>query len=585
MQVSTLVRRSVRGRVTRFAAGAGLLALAACSGESLSTPEKPVLPDNPAITPAVKAAAWIFDVNTVKKTVKITPPAGKVGSGASYSVAGVEYSLVGADVIALTANNYSASGVGTGGAPAGKVLVKFDLALTNLLSSVDLITPTFPVSPGAGVFAFPFSTTVTTTSGGVTSSGNDVIIDLPNTGQVAPSVDFDGNPYNWFNDTGCPAGSNDCYRYETFPQPLSAGATTAGQQIGFVIDPTVANFRAKIIVAADLANAGPAITRTVAGTVTSPQLGNLGSGSVTITGGFSATPSGGNYSIAGVGAGPRTVSYTAPAGCTSPAPQNITVSGSSPATIPVSFVVTCSAPAGTVTGSISFAAGTGSSPSLSSVVATVTPSASGTSPVNANANAAGAYSAAGVVVGIGAGAGAGAVSFSALPAGCTFVGANTATYTGLTAGGSVAATGVTITCSAVNYPLNYVWGTPSAGTITLTVTIDMNAQNNAINNGAAADLIGAFQHPITFGTRVSAPVCTAGSTLGGPIGLGGSTLSPVLTSTTGAGGLYTLYSCVFTYAGAGVGTSTLTGGTLKVADPALVDQFASRTTVTLNPIP
>ena len=72
---------------------------------------------------------------------------------------------------------------------------------------------------------------------------------------------------------------------------------------------------------------------------------------------------------------------------------------------------------------------------------------------------------------------------------------------------------------------------------------------------------------------------------GGPIGLGGSTLSPVLTSTTGAGGLYTLYSCVFTYAGAGVGTSTLTGGTLKVADPALVDQFAIRTTVTLNPIP
>lgn len=586
MQVSPLARQSVRARLTRYFTGAAVVALAACSGESLSNPEDPQLPGDAPVTPAVQAAAWRFDVSTKDRKIKITPPAGKVASvAANLSRAGVEYSLVGADVIALTASNYAATGVGTGGAPAGKVRVTFDLAITNLLSSVDLITPTFPTPPagGSGVFAFAFSTNVTTTSGGVSTSGNDVIIDLPNTGQVAPSSNFDGAPHNWFNDTGCPAGANDCYRYEAYPVPVSAGATTSGQQIGFDIDPTVSNFSAKIIVAADLQNSGPAITRTVSGTVTSPQLGNLSSGSVTITGGFSQTPSAGNYSIAGVGAGPRTVSYTPPAGCSAPAPQSITVSSGSPDPIPVNFVVTCSAPTGTVTGAINFAAGTGSSPSLSGVTVTVTPAAAGTSPVTGNPAAAGSYSIGGVVIGVGAGAGNGVVSFSGLPAGCSFVGTSTSSYSGLTAGGSVAAAPVQVTCAAANYPLNYTWGAPSAGSITLTVSINMNAQNNPVNNGAAADVIGAFQGTITYGSRVSAPVCTGASGFTGVFNTAGSSITAVLTNLAGAGGTVTVYTCTFTYNAAGAGTLSGTGHIL--GDNTGADDFTSRTTITYSPIP
>ncbi len=300
MQVTPLQRRSGIKSMVRSVLSTAAIALAACSGESLNTPADPVLPQDPKVNPQVRSLAWLFDVNTAKKTVKITPPSAAVAkaAGLDLDVNGqVEMSLVGADVIALTASNYAATGVGTGGAPPNKVRVTFDVAITNLLTSVQLITPTFPTPPvgATGLFMFPFENVVTTTSGGVSTTGNDVIVELPNTGGVTPSVQFDGAPHNWFNDTGCPVGSNDCYRYETYAVPLVAGGTSTTSQVGFDIDPTVSNFRAKMIVAADLQNSGAAITRTVAGTVTSPQLGPLTGGSVTITGGFSQAPSAGNY--------------------------------------------------------------------------------------------------------------------------------------------------------------------------------------------------------------------------------------------------------------------------------------------------
>ena len=386
MQVIPTRSRGARSTAIRSLVSAAAIALAACSGESLNKPEDPNLPGDPPVNPAVAAAAWRFDVSTVKKIVKITPPSVKAASSSfaaavATAASPANLSLVGGDVISLIVvpGSYVASGVGTGGAPAGKVLVTFDVQIVNLLSSVDLITPTFPVPPTgvSGIFMFPFATNVTTTSGGASGSGNDIIVDLPNRGQVAPGTDFNGAPYNWFNDTGCPVGSNDCYRYESYPAPQSAGATSGGQKIGFEIDPTVANFSAKMIVAADLQNSGPAVTRTVSGTVTSPQAGALTGGTVAI-GALNASPAAGNYSIANVGAGVQNVTYTpaSGSGCVAPAAQSITITAASPNPVPVNFTVTCGVPSGTVSGTIGFATGS-LTPSLTGVLATITPAASG----------------------------------------------------------------------------------------------------------------------------------------------------------------------------------------------------------------
>jgi hypothetical protein len=567
--------------------------VAACADKT--TPVSgPILPGDPQVPPAASAAAWRFDVNMITRTVKITPPSPSLGPSGDLSFSaghGIQYSLVGSDVISLTTSNYVASGVGTGGAQPGRVLVTFDLAITNLLTSVDLITPTFPVPPSgvSGLFAFPFATNVTTTTGGVNpSGGNNVIIDVPSHGMVNPSTHWGGAPHNFFNDTGCPAGANDCYRNEVYTVPLVAGGTTSGQTVGFDVDATVHQFSAKVIVAADLQNSGPAISRTVSGTVNS-NIGPLTGGTVSVSGAGSASPTAGDYSIPGVGAGPHSVSYTPPAGsgCTTPASQNITISSGSPDPVDVDFNVTgCTpppVPSGTVNGSINFAATTGASPSLTGVVVTINPDAASLADATTNPAAGGAYSAS-VGVGTGAGAGAGVVSFSNLPTGCTFVGPSTATYTGLTVGGNATASAVTITCPAAPYPLTYAWGAPSGGSITLTVSIDMSVQNSPANNGASPDLIGAFQSTIQYGTRVSSPVCTGQTGFTGVFNTAGNSITAVLTNLSGAGGLVTVYSCTFAYS-AGTGTTTLTGSGHLLSDQTGADDFTSRITITYNIIP
>src|SRR4029077_14298592 len=133
----------------------------------------------------------------------------------SGGITGPNFSIVAGDVVQLAASNYSASAVGA--FSPGKIRVRFDINITNALSGVQLITPTFPVPPASvsGLFLFPYETVVTTTSGGVTvgGDGTEVVVEQPSYGQVGSSPDWAGAPYNFFKDTGCPAGSNDCYRY------------------------------------------------------------------------------------------------------------------------------------------------------------------------------------------------------------------------------------------------------------------------------------------------------------------------------------------------------------------------------------
>lgn len=525
---SRRIRRGVSGLLLTTMA-----ALAACAKDSGDLGTGPNLPGDPPSNPQLSQAAFILDVNTQMRKVTISQPSVKVTAAAanlgkdhpSLRVdGGPSFSVLAGDVINLTTSNYFASAVGA--VTPGKVTVRFDVNITNRLGSVQLITPTFPTPPAGvpGLFLFPFSTNVTTTSGGVSvgGDGTDVIIDLPNVGQVAPSTDWNGDgsagsgsPFNFFNDTGCPAGSNDCYRWEAFAQPLAAGATSESRTVGFDIDPTVSNFRARIIVAADLQNSGPTPTGTVAGNVTSPQRGALSGVTVTVTsGGFTGTTDGaGAYSIASVTTGPKTVALSGlPSGCTNPGSQNTTVSSGGTST--VNFSVVCTAATGNVTGSITRSGP--ATPSLAGVIATATPGASGTSTSSATLGSANpsSYTITGVQVGSGAGAGNGSVALSSLPAGCTAAPVS-GTYTGLTLGGTVTGPSFNVDCQTPPsfYQYAATWGTPSGGTVSLTLTFDPTTRQDAGVNGASADDIAQFQATIAYPTsRLTFVDCVNAST-------------------------------------------------------------------------
>jgi hypothetical protein len=161
------------------------LALAGCRSDR--TGVDPQLPGNPSSNPQFRSTAFIVDVNTRTKKVRITPPTAStptpnVNTGAavgspSYSAAALDipgplFSIVAGDVVDLSTSGFVASAVGA--FQPGKVRVQFDVFITNRLAGVELITSTFPAPPAgtSGVVLFPYETVVTTTSGG-TSTGGD----------------------------------------------------------------------------------------------------------------------------------------------------------------------------------------------------------------------------------------------------------------------------------------------------------------------------------------------------------------------------------------------------------------------------
>lgn len=591
-----LAHHRIRGRLSRVTvpalAAAATAFLFGCGAGSDSA-SGPVLPGNPDPNPQLTRVAFLLDVNTKDRKVKITKPAlstqglrsATAWNGPKGAVESVDrapsLSILGGDVIDLTTSNYFASTVGA--FTPNKVRVRFDVNITNQLSGVQIITPTFPTPPAgaSGVLLFPFATNVTTTSGGVSTGGDgtDIIVELPNTGQVAASADWDGdgttgvngNPFNFFNDTGCPAGSNDCYRYEVFAGPILPGATTTARTVGFDIDPTVGNFRAKLIIAGDLQNSGPAPVGTVAGTVTSPQAGALTGVTIAVTPGTATGTSGagGVYSIANVAIGPKTVAITGglPTGCTNPGSQSITVSNGVTST--VNFTVTCPTPVGTVAGTIT-RTGAGTQ-SLAGVTVTATPAAAGTSASTALSTGAAspfAYSVANVQIGSGTGAGNGTVTLSGLPAGCTAPAP--ASYTGLTSGGS-ATVNFTVSCVVPPsfYQYSTTWGAISGGTVTLTIRFDPSTLNSPTVNGASPDDFNTIQLLLGYSpTRLQFVGCanSAGSTFTNVTAnlLSAGSIS-LLNFKTGAGSITAqdLGTCTFNVL-AGTAATVSTSSTLQV---------------------
>jgi hypothetical protein len=193
-----------------------------------------------------------------------------------------DLSILAGDAVEILPDNTTFTSSAVGAFAPGQVRTTFGVRIRNKLSAVNIITPTFPSPPPGttGVILFPFEVVVTQTPGGATTigDGTDVLVELPNRGVVAPSVDWDVAPFNFFNDAGCGPSSNDCYRSETFNAAsgeIVGGATSEIRVVGFDHDPTVSQFRVRMIVSGDLEDATP--NALPVAEAAGPYTGNVGS--------------------------------------------------------------------------------------------------------------------------------------------------------------------------------------------------------------------------------------------------------------------------------------------------------------------
>lgn len=249
---------------------ATLLAAVACEQGSTPT-EAPVdIVARPGgSNPAIGSVAFVVDVNTATGEIRVAAPGSSLSSGVTANripngTGAPSASLLAGDAVELVTTNLTQRPIGD--SSKGQREVQFDVAIRNRLNGVRLVTSTFPQPPAGvqGLILFPFSSVATVDQGGVstTGDGTTVVVELPgDSGQVAPSAEWDGAAFNFFNDQGCPASGNDCYRYEAYPQPLDPRQSTAAQTVGFVVDANVRSFRARLIVAADLQNVGVVTTQ------------------------------------------------------------------------------------------------------------------------------------------------------------------------------------------------------------------------------------------------------------------------------------------------------------------------------------
>jgi len=212
----------------RLIAAAAVLPLLACE-------HAPTRPEATPLELRGRAIALTIDVSAA--TVRQAGPGAMEGSPS-----GPQFSLIGQHEIAASVTNVTRTAAGS-----QRVLVRFDLALTNQLANTDLVAATFPAPPTKEVVAFPFGTAPAGLFGQ----------------KVIATNDWDGAPWNFFNDAVCVplTPPSDCYRWEGFGATIPAGATTPARTVGFNVDASVTSFTVYIVVAADLQNVvpGPAV--------------------------------------------------------------------------------------------------------------------------------------------------------------------------------------------------------------------------------------------------------------------------------------------------------------------------------------
>ncbi|MBC8088118.1 MAG: carboxypeptidase regulatory-like domain-containing protein [Phycisphaerae bacterium] len=479
------VRRKCSGLLTGF-----LIAVGACALPA-PDPVDPIFPDAPAIPAQYRGAAFILDVSTLKRSISVSAPTAGVARPIAAPRAAVtsndlaQFSLLGGDAVDLAVTGYVAGALGAD--VPGKVLITFDLQVLNKLAGIELITPTFPTPPSgvSGLQAFPIEVSVTQSAGGVGTVGNVIVITSPSFGAVVHSNNWDGAPHNFFNDVGCTASATDCFRYEAFGDIAPLGAS-AVRQVGFLIDPTVSDFRVKVILAADLRAVAPPAPAVVNGIVTS-NIGPIANVTVSLSGGyFGVSGSTGAYSISGVATGVRAFTLSnVPPGCTPLLPPAISVTPGS--ILVVNFVLTCIVPTGSITGTITSSLGG----VLTGITISATPSGGSATPV-AMTNSSGNYSLSNVTTF----PSTGTLTLGNLPSNC--VNPGPASYAGLTVTGLVQNIVIACTAPPFTYPLIGTWGPITNGgatgrQVTLSFAIDMgSAPGSPSIEGPNADPLTAI---------------------------------------------------------------------------------------------
>jgi hypothetical protein len=386
-------------------------------------------------TEGIARAAFLANVNVTEGSITITAPQRGMAWPASLNAGVGGLSLVGGDAVLLTTSNFHASPLGA--FQPNKIRITFDISLTNRLANIRIVGPAaFPTPPPGttGPLLIPYDIAIATTSGGL-GGGNDVVVVLPSVGLVAPSTEWDGAPWNFFNDSSCATG-NDCFRWEEFAD-IDPGASSAPRTVGFDIDPTVGQFTARLIVGSDLFDLNAPPPGAIQGAVVSAALGPLAGVTVTAnpTGASMRTDANGGFSFSGLGVGSATLTLSdLPEVCTTPPPAVVTVNSGT--TITVTLNVPCSPPplVGTLTGTIQSSSGA----PLSGITVTVQPTGLSAEPAVAS-DALGNY----LVSNVDVADGTGTFSLGNLPSGCTDPGA--IPYTDM-ANGATVTINVTVAC-------------------------------------------------------------------------------------------------------------------------------------------
>jgi hypothetical protein len=557
----------------------------------------PVLPPRAPMS-AIRPLAFTADVNLATGRVVITAPTATSVAGVSPSRAGAEQpslSLLGGEAIRLVPTNYQASPVGAY-AP-NKVRVTFDVGIENKLPGVALTTPTWPVPPASGVILFPLDYVVTTTPGGVVGgAGNEVIVEVPSTGLIAPSVDWNGTgttgsgaPFNFFNDDPCAlATSNDCFRWKMYEASIAPLSMSSSRTVGFDIDASVAQFRTRLVVAADLAASAAPAPGIITGTISAITRGALSGVIVTTSGGQSTTTDAtGAYTLPGLAPGSVTVSLgNLPAGCTVPPALPVLVSTG--ATTGADIAVTCAPLPATISGVITSSLDNAPIAGARVFVAGVA------NPVESDVD--GHFTIAG------APPGTGSLGVTGLYAGCT---AATLPYTA--SAGATATVNVVATCvapPAAGYQYSTAWSADANGNIEVELRIDMRTLNrpdvaDVTTGGATGDALRAVQVALDYDpaqlTLLSADVATDARPLNLIVNtaLAGHVTAIASIPSGGRTGLSGIARLVFTRGPAGTAgatvTLTTTSVTLQVLDttgsPIAADAVNLSTPFVVPPVP
>ena len=206
--------------------------------------------------PAMRGAGYLLEVDMRRRAVRVADPS---ESQRPQQGIGPSFSILDGEAIGLTVDNYAVSEVGQ--YSPGKVRVRFDIAVANQLPGLALVPPALGAdgAPRSSLMLFPLLQNAKLTSGATAiNEDGSILVNRRSETVVEPSADWDGDGsqlqwrgYDFSGDSSCAAGSPGCTPWEALP-PLLPGERSPVRMVGFDLDPTVSEFRAWLLLAADL---------------------------------------------------------------------------------------------------------------------------------------------------------------------------------------------------------------------------------------------------------------------------------------------------------------------------------------------